>query len=214
MISGSASMRADSGKTKAEPDKPQHLASADAVPEGLTASDWTSIRAAYQAPRHQAVRMEGGYRARNPEQQWRTEFDGRGFTTRPETGNWQWGLELKSYGFPGQKRVIGDQAKVAAQGERVTYVRDTALHEWFVNDQRGLEHGFAVEQRPARANNEETHLEFDLAVRGSLCPEISAGGKTLRFEDPQGITVLTYSGLQVSDADGNNLPARFVARGD
>jgi FG-GAP repeat len=194
-----------------EPGKTQYLASADAVPEGLTTSDWTSIRAAYEAHQHQAVRVEGGYRTRNPEQQWRTEFDGHGFTTRPEAGDWQWGLELRSYGFPGQKRVIGNRAEVTAQGERVTYLWDTALREWFVNDQRGLEHGFTVAQRPAGANGEETRLEFDLAVRGSLRPEISADGETLRFEDPQGTTVLTYSGLKVSDADGSSLPARFVA---
>ena len=211
MISGTASTRADRGNAKAEPGKTQHLTSPDAVPEGLTGSDWTSIRAAYQAHRHQAVRAEGGYRARNPEQQWRTEFDGHGFITRPEAGDWQWGLELRSYGFPGQKRMIGHGAEVTAEGERVTYVRDMALREWFVNDQRGLEHGFTVEQRPAGANNEETRLEFDLAVRGSLRPEISADGKTLRFADPQGNTVLTYSGLKVSDADGHDLPARFAA---
>jgi hypothetical protein len=82
--------------------KTQRRASADAVPEGLNASDWSSIRAAYQAHRHQAVRAEGGsYRARNPEQQWSTEFDAHGFTTRPDVGDWEWGLELKSYGFAG-----------------------------------------------------------------------------------------------------------------
>ncbi|MDQ3116359.1 MAG: hypothetical protein M3Q86_07085, partial [Verrucomicrobiota bacterium] len=123
----------------AQPGKTQHLTSADAVPEGLTPSDWSSIRTAYQAHRHQAVPMDGGYRARNPGQQWRTEFDGKGFITRPEAGDWQWGLKLKSYGFTGQKRVIGDAAKVTAQGGRVTYLHETGLREWFVNDQRGLE---------------------------------------------------------------------------
>jgi hypothetical protein len=154
--------------------------------------------------------VDGGYRARNSEQQWRTEFDGHGFTTRPLTGDWQWGLELRSYGFPGQKRVIGHGAEVTAQGDRVTYLRDAALREWFVNDRRGLEHGFTV-QRRLLANAEETHLEFDMAVRGSLRPEVSANGEKLRFVALQGTTVLTYSGLKVWDADHHNLPAHFVA---
>src|SRR4029450_2442819 len=78
IISGSASTRADGVRAEAEPGKTQHLTSGDAVPEGLSASDWTSIRAAYKARRHQVLRVEGGgYRAHNPEQQWRTEFDGR-----------------------------------------------------------------------------------------------------------------------------------------
>ena len=140
-------------------------------PRGSAASDWTSIRAAYRGASTSSGARGGGYRARNPEQQWRTEFDGRGFITRPEAGDWQWGLELKSYGFPGQKCVIGHGAEVTAEGERVTYRRDTGLREWFVNDQRGLEHGFTVEQRPRGRNDAETRLEFDLAVRGSLRPD-------------------------------------------
>ncbi|MGB8342190.1 MAG: FG-GAP repeat protein [Chthoniobacterales bacterium] len=196
----------------AKPGKTQHLASADAVPKGLARADWTSIRAAYQAHRHQAVRAESGYRAHNPEQQWRMEFDGRGFTTRPEAGAWQWGLELKSFGFPDQKRAISHGAKVSIEGERVTYVRDPGLREWFINDERGLEHGLTVEQRPAGANNSETQLEFDLAVRGNLRPEISADGAKVRFVDPEGSAVVTYAGLKVSDAQGNSLPARFAAQ--
>lgn len=40
---------AQASKAPVEPGKTQHLASADDVPKGLTASDWNSIRAVYQA---------------------------------------------------------------------------------------------------------------------------------------------------------------------
>ena len=53
-------------------------ATGDSVPEGLSASDWSSIRAAYQAGRHAAFAVDDGYQARNPGQRWRTSFDGRG----------------------------------------------------------------------------------------------------------------------------------------
>jgi hypothetical protein len=199
----------------AKPDKTPHRVSADAVPEGLTASEWTNIRAAYQAHRHQVVPLEGGgYRARNPEQQWRTEFDGRGFVTRPDAGGWQWGLELKSYGFVGKKHEIQGGAEGKAEGDRITYLRDAVLRDWFVNDSRGLEHGFTVEQAPAGGGEQEESLEFDLAVLGNLRPELSSKGAALCFVDAQGGGVLTYSQLTVSDADGKNLPARFVAQGN
>ncbi len=188
----------------------QHLISTDAAPKGLSASDWNSIRAAYDAHRHQVTQARGGYRARNPEQQWRTEFDGRGFTTRPAVGDWQWGLELKSYGFAGQKCVIDDQADATAEGERVTYARDAALQEWFVNGQRGLEHGFTIARQPVALNEQRTDLEFDLALRGCLLPKTDANGKTVSFQDAEGSSVVTYSELKVSDADGCNLPARFA----
>ena len=57
---------------------------------------------------------DGGYRAHNPEQHWRLDFDGRGFIARPEAGGWEWGLELKSYGFSGQKRET-ERAEVTAE---------------------------------------------------------------------------------------------------
>src|SRR5437867_10308803 len=51
----------------------------DDVPEGLSASDWSSVRAAYVAHRYAAFAVEGSYEARNAGQRWRTRFDGRGF---------------------------------------------------------------------------------------------------------------------------------------
>ena len=82
-----------------------------------------------------------------------------------------------------------------------------------MNDSRGLEHGFTLEQAPDRAGAQrETEIEFDLAVRGDLRPVIAPDGVALRFVNAQGGTVLTYSELRVWDADGRNLPARFVAQ--
>lgn len=80
--------------------------SSAAVPEGLSTSDWSSIRAAYEANRHAAFAVEDGYQARNPGQQWRTRFDGRGFVTSPDSGSWSWGLELVSYGRAGTERAV------------------------------------------------------------------------------------------------------------
>ncbi len=44
----------------------QHLAPGE-VPKGVAASDWSSIRAAYEAGRHAFQPIEGGWQARNPE---------------------------------------------------------------------------------------------------------------------------------------------------
>ena len=133
----------------AAPGRTQHLSDPSAVPEGLSASDWSSIRAAYEAQRHAVVATEDGFRARNFRQQWLTQFDARGFLTQPDAGGWQWGLELRSYGFAGQQRAMQGKAEVTGEGRRVVYRWDGVVQEWFVNDQRGLEHGFSVQERPA-----------------------------------------------------------------
>jgi len=198
--------------------RPQRLASPDAVPEGLSATDWSSIRQQYEQHRHQAVAVDGGHQARNPGQQWLTRFDGRGFLTRPDTGDWQWGLELQSYGFAGHERPITAPPQVSSTGQRVTYDWDATLQEWFINDPRGLEHGFTVRERPSldsqppvlRSLGEGgSTLNLLLTVRGGLRPDVAADGLGVCFLDEHGAAALTYTGLTVRDADGRNVPARF-----
>jgi|GEM_PF-2752323 len=108
-------------RTPPTPGKSQQLTSPDQVPEGMAKSDWQSIRAAYEAGRHAFQPVEGGWQARNPGQQWTTKFDGRGFIAQPKGGaDWQWGLELKSYGFAGNERAIGGadhKPAVKAEGQ-------------------------------------------------------------------------------------------------
>jgi hypothetical protein len=146
----------------------------DSIPNGLSADDWTNIRAAYEAGRHAACATEGGYRAHNPGQQWTTHFDGRGFTTSPDSGQWTWGLQLEAYGWGGAEPVVTSSAAMTADGQRVSYAWDDRLTEWYVNDQRGLEHGFTVQSRPGDATGQ---LAFEMAIRGELLPMIAGTGR-------------------------------------
>ena len=66
-------------------------AGAGEVPDGLSVSEWNSIRAEYERHRQAAFPVEGGHRARNFGQQWVTEFDGRGFLVTPDSGGWEVG---------------------------------------------------------------------------------------------------------------------------
>ncbi len=191
----------------------------DAVPEGLAGSDWKSIRQVYEQNRHAVVAVsmavDGAFRARNPGQQWLTHFDGRGFVVNPDGANWQWGLELQSYGFPGHQRSINGQANMTADNNRVTYDWHEGLQEWFVNGRSGLEHGFTLTSRPAGAGDPQlgasNHLEFRLAVRGGLLAKAYADGLGASFVNGQGSTVVNYVGLKVWDADKRLLSARLEA---
>ena len=202
----------------AAPGKTQHLTAPEQIPEGLAKSDWQSIRAAYEAGRHAFHPTATGWRAKNPGQQWTTAFDKRGFLATPRDGNWQWGLELQSYGFGENQHALSGTPAVKAAGQRLTYQWDATVQEWFVNDQRGLEHGFTVQQRPAVSPqsaipNPQSVLTFTLAVRGELRPHVSADAQGVQFQDAAGATVLTYAELKVWDADGQVLAARFEAAG-
>jgi hypothetical protein len=190
--------------------KTQQLTSPDQVPEGLAKSEWQSIRATHEAGQHTFQPIATGWQASNSGQQWTMKFDGRGFVAEPREGAWQWGLELKSYGFPGAERVVGGMPVVKANGQRLTYDWDAAVQEWFVNDARGLEHGFTVKERPAAAlNSQPSTLNFLLSTRGTLRPRLAADAQGVAFQDASGATVLNYTGLKVFDADGKPLPSRF-----
>ncbi|MEK6642277.1 MAG: FG-GAP repeat protein, partial [Planctomycetota bacterium] len=212
------------------------LAKDDRVPEGLSASDWSSIRAVHEANCHAAYAVEGGYQVRNPGQQWRTRFDGRGFVTTPDAGSWSWGLELVGYGRGCAPRSVatpscvevgpllppGEGRGEGRAGQRVSYQWDDTLTEWYVNDGRGLEHGYTVHQRPGGFTGEtpmlptggtpvpHTPLQFTLAVRGDLHPRISDDGHNVTFVNDSGAAVVNYHGLTVLDANGRILPAWFT----
>jgi hypothetical protein len=184
----------------ASPVRPQTLASADAVPEGLSAPEWSSIRQQYEQQRHAAYPVAGGYQARNPGQQWQTRFDGRGFTTKPEGAAWQWGLELQSYGFAGQERAVSDPPRVKTSGPRVTYDWDATLQEWFVNDRRGLEHGFTVRERPPT-------LECaDLSALSWLADWSASEGAFSARLSAKGARLATFDGDQSPAESGDESP--------
>jgi hypothetical protein len=148
----------------------------------------------------------GGHAARNPGQQWLTQFDGRGFVVKPDSENWSWGLQLQCYGAAGHERAIAGSARASAEGQQVSYVWDASLTEWYKNDARGLEHGYTLNSPPAGADG---LLTFNLAVRGDLLPRVEPGGRAVRFVDVNNTTVVNYSDLHAFDADAKRLPARF-----
>ncbi len=175
------------------------------LPAGLTESDWESVRAEYQRRRHAVSEVDGGFRARNPAQRWTTNFDRRGFTVEPDAGGWSWGLELLSYGSAGEATLVTQPPRATRDVERFTYAWSPALEEWYVNDARGLEHGFTVSRAPEGAET----LELRLRVRGGLSPRIDANGRGASFVGAEGETVVTYNGLQAWDAEGKGLKARL-----
>ena len=71
----------------AAPARSQQLTSPDQVPEGLAKSDWSSIRAAYEAGRHAFQPTPTGWQARNPGQQWTTFFWGHPLTGKRGRAN-------------------------------------------------------------------------------------------------------------------------------
>ncbi|MCP5022341.1 MAG: hypothetical protein GY930_11265 [bacterium] len=80
--------------------------------------------------------------ARNPGQRWLGKFDGSESLMVPDGASWSLGLQLQVFGFEGALQRVNGFAKAGAHGNRITYDWNDNLQEWYVNDTRGLEHGF------------------------------------------------------------------------
>ncbi len=177
----------------------------------LSAANWNTITNQIQQQQYRVSAGDGGYRAHNLSQQWQTQFDGTGFTVIPQTGKWTWGLALTQYGFAGTEQPVRDLTAISARDNRVEYVHDPILTEWFINDTRGLEHGFTLYQRP---DGEGEVLALTLRVHGSLHPQEQPDGRGVTFIDETGAAVIHYAGLMVFDAQGRDLPSSLHVEND
>lgn len=176
------------------------------VSDQVAPSDLAGIRAAYRVGQRRFVSTRSGFAARDPRQAWALSFDGRGFAVTPDGGAWTWGMELESFGFAGFETKVPGQAESEADGARLSYGWDGNLSEWFVNGERGLKHGFTLQQRPMGAGP----LRFQMEVRGDLSGRGLPGGNGLGFADASGDVVVTYTGLRVFDALGVDQPANLT----
>ncbi|MEO7323291.1 MAG: FG-GAP repeat protein, partial [Dokdonella sp.] len=210
---GMATASAAPGVTAPSATAAATIVSEAALPEELSRSEWQSIRAAYEANRHavqRSVKQPGSYRARNPGQQWLSAFNEGGVTITPDHGRWKFGLRLARWGDAGQEQQTALLDGIDAHGQRTVYRYSDGLEEWFVNDQRGLQHGFTVHQAPP-GNGDS--LRFSLDIAGELTPRVAANGRDVALLDTHGKPALDYNHLQVQDADGRTLAAHFASRG-
>ena len=154
----------------------------------------------------------------------RAEADG--YAIQPEDGQWtasngrhglsaRWSEETgelrlesldhrKAWDFSLQSR--GEVADMSRADDKLV-IRRPGMDEWFINDARGIEHGFDVPSPPARDGAEGFRVLLDLTT--SLQPRIIEDDRSVEFTDGSGQAALYYRGLVVFDALRRPLPARM-----
>lgn len=90
---------------------------------------------------------------------------------------WAWSLTLTGYSYAGNVQAPA-KAELVVNGNRVEYQRG-ALTEWYVNDERGLEQGFTLAERPL-ATARSTSLRFELTA-GGLTPNLVEEGAAVEL---------------------------------
>ena len=107
----------------------------------------------------------------------------------------------------GASRTSLPSATPTVQGNRVEYARGPVT-EWYVNDEHGLEQGFAVASRQGAVGS-RAPMVLSLAVDGALRPEAQADGQSVVFRDPKSSASLLYDGLKAWDVRGKVLPSHL-----
>ncbi len=91
---------------------------------------------------------------------------------------------------------------MSGHGNRVTLTRP-GIREWYAAGPLGVEQGFTLAHRPARATVQG--LTLALAVGGSL--RAQAAGSDVNFMNARGGVAARYGGLTAVDATGRRLPS-------
>lgn len=164
------------------------------------ATPWPELPWAWQAPN----------RAHNM----RTFLVPGGFHIIPRAGDasaWEWGLVMVAQldEDAGSHAGEGDYFADGSRFERL----ESGFSEWFINDERGMEFGFAIEE-PFCHNTQGgppsvgSTMVFEMAVIGTLKPVMQPGG-VVEFHEKEGGAVMRLGGLQAHDATGRKLPTRL-----
>ncbi|MBW2459777.1 MAG: hypothetical protein JRI68_35125, partial [Deltaproteobacteria bacterium] len=93
---------------------------------------------------------------------------------------------------------------------RASWLRADGSEEWYLNGPLGLEQGFVVGTRPA---GHGAHLILEIAVAGSVVPQLGPTGAAITLRRRAGEPVAHYGELYAHDAAGAELPAELEVAG-
>ena len=118
---------------------------------------------------------------------------------------WSLAVRTTSLGREGAPEEVGEGAVLLA-GQRVELRRE-GLVEWFLGDERGLEQGWTIAERPGAADS-EAPLWLGLRFDG-LTPSLAPRKRSAFLLDLSGTSQLSYEGLTAWDATGRVLEAEL-----
>ncbi len=133
-----------------------------------------------------------------------TEGGPRLVSRHERNATWSVNLGLESIGR-GAAHTVVVEPRIETKGNRVEYLRP-GITEWYVNDPRGLEQGFTIDQPPSG--------EGDLVLRlaaSEATPRAVEGG--VEFWSASGARVLRFDELHAFARDGRELLSRMTVQG-
>lgn len=184
---------------------------------------YSSLQEAMTASRYKAewqtqtvvAGLEGAFELKNPAHNLReylTSSELRVASLSDEAQRaWQLGMKLIGYGYGPTLSSIAT-GEITAKENRVEIQKSalggsqSAIVEWYVNTERGIEQGFDIAAAPAGKPKGES-LRLTLELSGSLKARLDESKQAMTLSDCG--TSLVYSGLEAVDARGRSLSAHM-----
>jgi uncharacterized protein (TIGR03437 family) len=182
---------------------------------------YPSLGAAFAAARYQmeASPKPGEWLADNPAQHFRATFgnptaaSGATAGVQLQAEGVQLGLQLQAVGYD-ELLPVRPTDTARAEGNRFTLrhatSQQTELTEWFINEAKGLEHGFTL-AAPVAPRQAGQPLRLQMRMRSELCAFTEDDGQAVTWRNAQDETVLRYAGLRAWDANGHPLTAHMTS---
>jgi hypothetical protein len=204
------------------PDLHGHQAVEHLKQEGL----YNTLAEAVAAARYNADPMPSpdAYRFSNPAQALRATFTSSGARFVSSKGRWDRELAIKLIGYGyGSRMTALDSRNIVARRNRIEHeysVKESAtrnprsaIKEWFVNSEAGVEHGFTLPERPPTDRAGSEALRVEMEIGGDFEPQLDAAGQAVTLGCGCGADGLTYDKLRVYDARHREMAARFEREG-
>ena len=159
-----------------------YLSDQETIPEGFTKAEWGKIRASIEHDQYRIHKdsRTGAYQAPNHTHDLDATFTREGFDVRPskEGKVWNWGLRLSRYGYGSDLRSVPETDKIITKDNRIEYHRGDMV-EWYINDHRGLEQSFTLNNKPSHPKGVPSSLILEFTLSGTLQPILQ--GNTCSF---------------------------------
>ena len=120
------------------------------------------------------------------------------------TADWRLRMRTQSVGREGLQVPLGEP-EVRVSGTRAELHHGQVL-EWWINDERGLEHGWTLLTAPGGTGR----LSIEVAIEGDLSLRVDPDGISGAWVDAANEVIADYGGLAAWDARGLELDARML----
>lgn len=184
------------------------------TPQGLQAPEWVSIKKQIQMGKYKAYpQPNGAYTSANLVHGFQIGYAPSGKTSLSprdcQQADYHVALQLQGVGYEELSYLnrpveITQEDLGTAAGSKVTYQWNNNLREWWINDEKGLEQWFSLQEAP-QGRRAGKPLRLRMALQTDMQVSLQNNRLTLR----KGSTTLHYDKLRVWDATGKEMEAEM-----